>query len=235
MKNLKNWDDNTWLSSKKYIKDFCAFVENKKKLKKDTKILDIGCGRANIISKLAAKYNFKVRPTGIDIIKHKNLDNNIKFININALKFLKRTRKFDLIIIKQTIHLISKKNQTILLKLCKNSLSDKGKLLIFSLKTKNNQIPVFKLFKKKLNISLKKDEKIFLNIKKTLKNVKISNFNFKVSLKKSDYIKMIKKRFISCLLKMKQSEINSGADEIKFKYKNQIKFIDSLICVTFTK
>ena len=84
MKNLKNWDDNTWLSSKKYIKDFCAFVENKKKLKKDTKILDIGCGRARIISRLAAKYNFKVRPTGIDIIKHKNLDNNIKFINISA-------------------------------------------------------------------------------------------------------------------------------------------------------
>ena len=27
---------------------------------------------------------------------------------------------------------------------------------------------------------------------------------------------------------MKQSEINSGADEIKFKYKNQIKFIRSL-------
>ena len=48
MKNLKNWDDNTWLSSKKYIKDFCAFVENKKKLKKDTKILDIGCGRAKL-------------------------------------------------------------------------------------------------------------------------------------------------------------------------------------------
>ena len=47
MKNLKNWDDNTWLSSKKYIKDFCAFV-NQKKLKKDTKILDIGCGRAKL-------------------------------------------------------------------------------------------------------------------------------------------------------------------------------------------
>ena len=46
---------------------------------------------------------------------------------------------------------------------------------------------------------------------------------------------MIKKRYISCLLKMKQSEINSGADEIKFKYKNQIKFIDSLLCITFTK
>ena len=58
---------------------------------------------------------------------------------------------------------------------------------------------------------------------------------FKVSLKRSDYIKMIKKRYISCLLKMKQSEINSGADEIKLKYKNQIKFIDSLICITFTK
>tara|TARA_Y100001970_G_C14204487_1_gene843121 strand:+ start:1283 stop:1990 length:708 start_codon:yes stop_codon:yes gene_type:complete len=235
MKNLKNWDDNTWLSSKKYIKDFCAFVENKKKLKKDTKILDIGCGRAKIISNLATKYNFRVKPIGIDVIKHKDINHNIKFINISALKFLKRTKKFDLIIIKQTIHLMSKKDQTILLKLCKNSLSDKGKLLIFSLKTKNNQIPVFKLFKKRLNISLKKDKRIFLNIKKILNKVKISNFNFKVSVKRSEYIKMIKKRYISCLLRMTQSEINRGVDEIKFKYKNQIKFIDSLICITFTK
>ena len=235
MKNLKNWDNKTWLSSDRYIKKFCAFVETKKKLKRDTKILDIGCGRANIISKLAEKHNFTAKPTGIDVVKHQDVKHNIRFIKTSALKFLKRANKFDLIIVKQTIHLINKKDQFLLLELCKNSLNKKGKLLIFSLKTKNNQLPVFKLFKQKLTISLKKDERIFKNIKKSLKKIKISNFNFKVNIKKNYYVKMIKKRFISCLLNMTQREIDIGVDEIKRNYKNQIKFTDSLICITFTK
>tara|TARA_Y100000996_G_scaffold385911_1_gene343590 strand:+ start:349 stop:1056 length:708 start_codon:yes stop_codon:yes gene_type:complete len=234
MKNLKNWDDKTWLSSNKYIKKICAFINSKKKLKKDAKILDIGCGRANIISGLQQKHDLRIKPIGIDLVKNKGVKKNIKFIKTNAIKFLKKNLKFDLIIIKQTIHLIKKKDQMILLRLCKSSLTKKGKLLIFSLKTKNNQIPVFKLFEKKLKVSLKKDEKIFTGIKRILKRVKISNFNFKVNIKKKDYIKMIKKRYISCLLKMTQREIKNGADEINLNYDNQIKFTDSLICVAYT-
>ena len=118
--------------------------------------------------------------------------------------------------------------------MCKSSLNKKGKLLIFSLKTKHNQIPVFRLFEKKLKVSLKKDEKIFTDIKRILRKVKISNFNFKVNVRKKDYIKMIKKRYISCLLKMTQREIKNGADEINLNYDDQIKFTDSLICVAYT-
>ncbi len=235
MKNLKNWDNKTWLASEEYIKNFCAFIRTKKKLKKNSKILDIGCGRANIISKLQKTYKLKSKPTGIDVVKHKDVRKNIKFIKCDAVKFLKKGEKFDLIIIKQVIHLLSKKKQITMLNLCKSSLEKKGKMLIFSLKTKGNQIPVFKLFKKKLEISLKKDDKILLNIKKTLKKMNTSYFKFKVNLKKTDYIKMIKKRYISCLLKMTNKQINKGAEEINIRYKNQIKFTDSLICITFTK
>ena len=39
---------------------------------------------------------------------------------------------------------------------------------------------------------------------------------------------MIKSRYISCFQKKK--EINNGLDEIKFKYKNIIKFVDTLKC-----
>jgi len=56
MRKLKNWDNNTWLSSKKYILNFNKFLKQKVKLSKQSQILDIGCGRANIISKLAKKY-----------------------------------------------------------------------------------------------------------------------------------------------------------------------------------
>ena len=33
-------------------------------------ILDIGCGRANIISALQKKYNFNKKPIGIDVVKN---------------------------------------------------------------------------------------------------------------------------------------------------------------------
>ena len=58
MKKLKNWDNKTWLASDKYISSFHKFLKSKIKINNNTKILDIGCGRANIISFLQKKYRF---------------------------------------------------------------------------------------------------------------------------------------------------------------------------------
>ena len=59
MKKLKNWDNQTWLSSKNYIFQFNKFLNKRVKFNKNTKILDIGCGRANIISDLQKRYKFR--------------------------------------------------------------------------------------------------------------------------------------------------------------------------------
>ena len=48
MKHLRNWENNTWLSSKKYIYKFSKFLTLNFNINKKSKILDIGCGRANI-------------------------------------------------------------------------------------------------------------------------------------------------------------------------------------------
>ena len=109
MKRLRNWDNKTWLSSKKYINSFNVFLKSKINFNKDLQILDIGCGRANIISALQKKYKFKKKPIGIDVVKNGNIKKNIFFKKINALKYLKKTnKKFDLILIKQTIHFFNK-------------------------------------------------------------------------------------------------------------------------------
>ena len=42
---LKNWDNKTWLSSQKYIKSFNRFILKQVKLNRNSRILDIGCGR----------------------------------------------------------------------------------------------------------------------------------------------------------------------------------------------
>ena len=235
MKKLKNWDNKTWLSSKPYIYQFNKFLKKKINLNKNSKILDIGCGRANIISALQKKYKFIKKPVGIDIVANKNVKKNIVFKKIGALKYLKRQEKYDLILIKQTIHFFSKSNLNRLLNLAQKSLNNKGKILIFSLKTKNNSIPCFKKMRKNLEKSLKRDEVLFKIIKKNLKKISYTNFNFKVNISKQKYVRMIRERYISCLLDMSNKEINLGISEIKLKYKNQIKFTDTLKCISYRK
>ena len=235
MKKLKNWDNKTWLSSKSYIFQFNKFLKTKINFNKNSKILDIGCGRANIISALQKKYKFKNKPIGIDVVANKDVKKNIKFRKIDALKYLKRQEKYDLILIKQTIHFFSKTNLNRLLNLVQKNLNPKGKILIFSLKTKNNKIPCFKKMRKNLEKSLERDEVLFKLIKKNLKGISYTNFNFKVNISKQKYVRMIRERYISCLLNMSSKEINLGISEIKSKYKNQIKFTDTLKCISSRK
>ena len=95
MKRLTNWDNKTWLSSTKYISAFNSFLKKKVKINKNTRILDIGCGRANIISSLHKKYNFRFKPVGIDIVKNKNIKRNITFKNADVFKFLAKDKVLE--------------------------------------------------------------------------------------------------------------------------------------------
>ena len=236
MKKLKNWDYKTWLSSKKYISHFNKFLEKKVKFNKNSKILDIGCGRANIISVLHKKYNFFQKPIGLDVIKNKGVKTNIIFKKTDGLNYLKRkNKKFDLILLKQTIHFFSTAKLKALLNIAEIRLEKEGKILIFSLKTKNNKIPCFKKMRQKLNISLKRDEKLFKIVKKKLKETDESNFNFKVNISKKKYLKMVKSRYMSCLLELDKRDISNGISELKSKYKNQISFTDTLKCISYRK
>ena len=236
MKRLRNWDNKTWLSSKKYITSFNIFLKSKINFNRELQILDIGCGRANIISALQKKYKFKKKPIGIDIVKNGNIKKNIIFKKINALKYLKKTnKKFDLILIKQTIHFFNNNEIKTLLAHAKSQLNNKGQILILTLKTRNNKIPCFKKMKILLNKSLKKDETILAIIKKNLKKSKESYFKYNVNISSKKYSKMINDRYISCLLNMSLKDINFGINEIKSKYKNQIKFIDTLKCIIYRK
>ena len=122
-----------------------------------------------------------------------------------------------------------------ILDIAKERLKSDGKLLIFSLKTKNNKIPCFKKMRQKLDNSLKRDEKLFNLIKKRLKRTNEFSFNFKVNITKQKYLNMVKSRYISCLLDLNNNEISKGISEIKSRYKNQIKFTDTLKCISYKK
>ena len=236
MKNLKNWDNKTWLSSKNYILCLTYFLEKIIKFNDKIKILDIGCGRGKVISILSKKYKIEKLPLGVDVVKHKDTAKRIRFIKTDALKYLRLTKeKFDLILFKQSIHFFKIKELTKLLMFSKNNLNPKGRIIILSLHPKQNYWPIFKFFKSKLVQSLKRDAIILKIIKSNFKKYKVNYFNFKVRTTRNTYLQMIKNRFTSCLLNLSIKELKVGMDEIKNKYKKKLIFFDKLICISYEK
>jgi len=236
MLSIKNWDNKTWISSSKYIKFFNNFLLKQKKLNKHSKILDIGCGRGKLMGALSSKLKLIHKSIGLDIENHKDSDKRILFKKINAVKYLNYNKKnFDLILIKQTIHFFTLKEIKKLLNCSYSKLNPEGVILILSLEAKNNEIPTFSLMKKKLQQSFKKETLIKKNILKFKKEKIITKFNFKVSITKNKYIKMIEQRYISSLLNLNDVQISKGIKEIEIKYKDKITFNDRLNCIMFTK
>jgi len=229
---IKNWDNKTWLSSKNYINSFNNFLIKNIKINSRFKILDIGCGRGKILGSLSSKLKLKEKPLGIDIVNHKDRDRRINFKKINVLNFsLKKSQKFDLILIKQTIHLMKFNEIKRLLKLLKKKLNPNGKILIFTLDTEKNEIPTFKLMKLKLNESLQRDRKILKIILNLYPHRIKRKFIFDVKINKKKYLEMIKNRYISTLIPFSSKQIDQGIKEIKLRYKNALRFKDKLICI----
>ena len=229
---IKNWDNKTWLSSKDYIESFNNFLIKNLRINSNSKILDIGCGRGKILGSLRSKLKLKEKPLGIDIVNHKDRDKRINFKRINVLNFsLRKDQKFDLILIKQTIHLMKLSEVKKLLKFLKKSLNPKGKILIFTLDTSKNEIPTFKLMKHKLNKSLKRDKKILKIITKLYPHRIKKKFIFNVKIGKKKYLDMIKNRYISTLIPLSKKQLIQGTQEIELKYNNELRFKDKLICI----
>ena len=197
---IKNWDNKTWLSSQNYINSFNNFLIKNTKINSNFRILDIGCGRGKILGSLKSRLKLKYKPLGIDIVNHKDRDKRIKFKKANILNLsLGKSQKFDLIMIKQTIHLIKLSKVKKLIKSLEKILNTKGKIIIFTLDTENNEIPTFKLMKLKLNKSLIRDKKIFKIITNLYPQRIKKKFIFNVSISKKKYLDMIKNRYISTL------------------------------------
>ena len=229
--NIKNWDNKTWLSSNDYIKSFNKFLFKNIKLNPNSEILDIGCGRGKILGTIKSNLKLKSKPTGIDIINHKDKDKRINFKKSNATSFfLTSKKKFDLILIKQTIHFLPLIKIKRLLFLCKKNLKQDGKIFILTLDGKRNELPTFKKMKIRLNKSLKRDNKVLKLITSLYPQRKRKNFIYKVKINKKKYLTMIENKYISILLTLPKKDILQGIEEIKFKYKNYIQFRDKLDC-----
>ena len=229
---IKNWDNKTWLSSENYINSFNNFLIKNIKINSSFKILDIGCGRGKILGSLSSKLRLKEKPLGIDIVNHKDKDKRINFKRANVSKLsLRKDEKFDLILIKQTIHLIKFDEIKKLLKLLRKNLNSNGRIFIFTLDTEKNEIPTFKLMRQKLNKSLQRDKKILKIIKNLYPHFIKKSFSFNVKITKKKYLYMIQNRYISTLIPLSKKQIDQGTREIEQRYKSVLRFKDKLICI----
>ena len=235
-KPLKNWDNKTWLSSSRYIQSFNNFLIKQTKLTKNSKIIDIGCGRGKILGHLFSKLKLKIKPIGIDLERHNDRDKRINFKKIDAVKFFKKNDgTFDLILIKQTIHLLKIPQIKKLLIFCKSRLNKNGKIIILTLDPYQNEIPTFFLMKKHFVNAFVRDRKIIKYISKLYSKRIIKKFIFDVQISKKKYLEMVKNRYISTLLKCSSKEISEGVEEIKLKYNKTLKFEDKLKCIIIKK
>tara|TARA_B100000902_G_scaffold208513_1_gene198517 strand:- start:1396 stop:2115 length:720 start_codon:yes stop_codon:yes gene_type:complete len=229
---IKNWDKNNWLSSSNYIWNFNNFLAKNYKINQNSQILDIGCGRGKIIGSLKTKFNLNNKPIGIDLISHKDKDKRINFKKIDAVSFFSTNKKkFDLILIKQTIHLLQLKQIKNLINKMIHSLNPNGKIFILTLDPFKNEIPCFDLMKIKLLKSLKRDKKILRLISKLYSQTILKKFSYQVRITKKKYTDMISKRFMSTLLRFNSKQIVTGINQINLKYKKDLRFNDKLICI----
>ena len=229
---IKNWDNKTWLSSENYINSFNNFLIKNIRINSSFRILDIGCGRGKILGSLSSKLRLKEKPLGIDIVNHKDKDKRINFKRVNVSKLsLRKDEKFDLILIKQTIHLIKFDEIKRLLKSLRKNLNSNGRIFIFTLDTEKNEIPTFKLMRQKLNKSLQRDKKILKIIKNLYPHFIKKSFSFNVKITKKKYLHMIQNRYISTLIPLSKKQIDQGTQEIEQRYKSVLRFKDKLICI----
>ena len=84
-----------------------------------------------------------------------------------------------------------------------------------------------------LQKSLKRDELLFKVIRKNLKKTKEFLFKYKVKIPTKKYLRMIKSRYISCLLNMNNKDLIKGIEELRFKHSDKVNFTDSLKCISF--
>mgnify|MGYP001316807608 FL=1 len=111
---------------------FRANIVRKKIKKKNSKILDIGCGPAEILESIprCEYYGYDIDSRSIRYAKKKYIKQNYHFFNKKfSKKEVKKLPKFDYIIFFGILHHLDKKEIHTILKLCKKKMKKNCKLL----------------------------------------------------------------------------------------------------------
>lgn len=229
-----NWDRSSWLSSKEYFAKLSNQLIKSLDLHEEIKILDVGCGRGYLLRSLANKANLINIPFGVEPVKHEgSIPHHIKIINSSINSFLDNNNiKFDVVILKQVLHLLNRNEREYFYYKVKKHLYDNAKIVFIHMNDQT-EIPQFPIMKNRLKKSLNSHQYLSEELIKNFKLLKIDNFNYDVNISSKEYLEMIRNRYISVILDLNEEEIEKGIEFIKKHYPNQLSFKDTLTIQVF--
>ena len=229
-----NWDRSSWLSSKEYFAKLSNQLIKSLDLHEEIKILDVGCGRGYLLRSLANKANLINIPFGVEPVKHEgSIPHHIKIINSSINSFLDNNNiKFDVVILKQVLHLLNRNEREYFYYKVKKHLNDNAKIVFIHMNDQT-EIPQFPIMKNRLKKSLNSHQCLLDELIKNFKLLKIDNFNYDVNISSKEYLEMIRNRYISVILDLNEEEIEKGIEFIKKHYPNQLSFKDTLTIQVF--
>jgi len=229
-----NWDKSSWLSSKEYFEELSSQLIEFLDIREEKKILDVGCGRGYLLESLANKVHFIHKPIGVEPVKHENtISQRIEIINSSINSFLQNNNsKFDLLILKQVLHLLNSNEREYFYQEIKKYLNNNGQIVFIHM---NNQteIPQFPLMGNKLKLSIDSHHLLLEELNKNFKLLNIQNFTYSVKISLDEYLTMITNRYMTVLLDFSEEEIKEGIAFIKQNYSNHLSFNDTLTIETF--
>ena len=229
-----NWDKTSWLSSKEYFEELSSQLIEFLDIREEKKILDVGCGRGHLLESLANKVNFIHKPIGVEPVKHENtISQRIEIINSSINFFFQNNNsKFDLVILKQVLHLLNSNEREYFYQEIKKYLNNNGQIVFIHM---NNQteIPQFPLMGNKLKLSIDSHHLLLEELNKNFKLLNIQNFTYSVKISLDEYLTMITNRYMTVLLDLSEEEIKEGIAFIKQNYSNHLSFNDTLTIETF--
>ncbi len=229
-----NWDRSSWLSSKEYFAKLSNQLIKSLDLHEEIKILDVGCGRGYLLRSLANKANLINIPFGVEPVKHEGpIPHHIKIINSSINSFLDDNNiKFDVVILKQVLHLLNQNEREYFYYKVKKHLYDNAKIVFIHMNDQT-EIPQFPIMKNRLKKSLNSHQYLSEELIKNFKLLKIDNFNYNVNISSKEYLEMIRNKYISVILDLNEEEIEKGIEFIKKHYPNQLSFKDTLTIQVF--
>ena len=229
-----NWDKSSWLSSKEYFEELSSQLIEFLDIREEKKILDVGCGRGHLLESLANKVNFIHKPIGVEPVKHENtISQRIEIINSSINFFFQNNNsKFDLVILKQVLHLLNSNEREYFYQEIKKYLNNNGQIVFIHMNN-HTEIPQFPLMGNKLKLSIDSHHLLLEELNKNFKLLNIQNFTYSVKISLDEYLTMITNRYMTVLLDFSEEEIKEGIAFIKQNYSDHLSFNDTLTIETF--
>ncbi len=174
------------------------------------------------------------QPVGVEPVKHDDfVPQNIKIFHSSINSFLNENNfQFDLVILKQVLHLLTLDERKKFYHDIKNHINEDANIVFIHMNDQT-EIPLFPLMENKLQQSLKSHKLLLEELTQKFNLLKMFNFNYNVKISLEEYLEMISNRYMTVLLDLSKKEIEGGIDFIKKNYPNQLVFQDTLMIKVF--